>query len=290
MREGSGPILLCTDLDRTLLPNGAQEESPEARPRFRDIAARPEVTLCYVTGRHRTLINAAIEEYALPAPDYAIGDVGTSIYEISEGHWNKWDAWDHQIAQDWNGRSRGDLEALLGGITELKPQEPSKQNDYKLSYYLPIEANRDSALENARLLLKEQGVRASLIWSIDDAMNVGLLDVLPERATKLHAIEFLMREKGFAVERTVFSGDSGNDLPALTSGLQAVLVRNAREDVRELAIRLSAEAGHRAKLYLARGGWMGMNGYYAAGVVEGLAHFIPEALDWMSSGKRFKGT
>ena len=282
MPDESRQILLCTDLDRTVLPNGAEPESPGARRVFRAIAARPEVTLCYVTGRHRELIEAAIEEYDIPAPDYAIGDVGTSIYEISEGRWKKWDAWDHQIAQDWNGRSREDLEALLGGITELKPQEPSKQNDYKLSYYLPIGANRDSALENAQVLLKEQGVRASLIWSIDDEINVGLLDVLPERATKLHAIEFLMREKGFPGERTVFAGDSGNDLPALTSGLQAVLVRNARDDVREAAIRLSAEAGNRAKLYLARGGWMGMNGNYAAGVIEGLAHFIPETLDWMS--------
>ena len=128
MPDESRQILLCTDLDRTVLPNGAEPESPGARRAFRTIAARPEVTLCYVTGRHRELIERAIDEYDIPAPDYAIGDVGTSIYEISEGRWNKWDAWDRQIAQDWNGRSRGDVEALLGGITELKPQEPSKQN------------------------------------------------------------------------------------------------------------------------------------------------------------------
>lgn len=280
MNEGKR-ILLCTDLDRTLLPNGAQEESPEARPRFRAIAAQPEVTLCYVTGRHRELIEAAIEEYDIPEPDYAIGDVGTTVYQVRQGRWEKWEAWNRQIAEDWNGRSRDDLEALLEGITELKPQEPEKQNDYKLSYYLPLEANRGSAMDNAQVLLNEQGVRASLIWSIDDEMKLGLLDVLPERATKLHAIEFLMREKGFPIERTVFAGDSGNDLPALTSGLQAVLVRNARDDVRDEAVRLAADGGNGNKLYLASGGWRGMNGNYAAGVIEGLVHFIPEAASWV---------
>ena len=38
-------ILICTDLDRTLLPNGSQPESPLARPRFRALAARPEVSI-----------------------------------------------------------------------------------------------------------------------------------------------------------------------------------------------------------------------------------------------------
>lgn len=282
MNDFSHRILLCTDLDRTVLPNGSRPESPGARPCFRAVAARPEVTLCYVTGRHRALIEKAIEDYDLPMPDYAIGDVGTTIYETSGGHWKQWEAWSRQIAQDWNGRSRGDIETLLNGITELKPQEPEKQNDFKLSYYLPLDADRDSAMENAHSVLKEQGVRASLIWSVDEEMNVGLLDVLPNRATKLHAIEFLMRENGFEVERTVFAGDSGNDLAALSSGLQAVLVRNARDDVREEAVRLSEDTGNSGNLYLAKGGCRGMNGNYAAGVLEGLIHFIPEAADWVS--------
>ena len=39
------PLLLCTDLDRTLIPNGREPESPEARPWFRRLAAEPEVAL-----------------------------------------------------------------------------------------------------------------------------------------------------------------------------------------------------------------------------------------------------
>ena len=46
-------LLLCTDLDRTLIPNGPQPESPGARDRFAALAGSPHVVLAYVTGRHR---------------------------------------------------------------------------------------------------------------------------------------------------------------------------------------------------------------------------------------------
>ena len=35
-------LLLCSDLDRTLLPNGPQAESADVRERFASIVSRPE--------------------------------------------------------------------------------------------------------------------------------------------------------------------------------------------------------------------------------------------------------
>ena len=75
-------ILICTDLDRTLLPNGRQPESPGARDHFARLVAHPEVTLAYVSGRHRELVEDAIRDYRLPLPDWVIGDVGTTIYQV----------------------------------------------------------------------------------------------------------------------------------------------------------------------------------------------------------------
>ena len=72
-------LLVCTDLDRTLLPNGPQPESPRARRLFHRLAERPEVTIAYVTGRDRQLLLDAISSYDLPWPDYAVGDVGANI-------------------------------------------------------------------------------------------------------------------------------------------------------------------------------------------------------------------
>ena len=59
-------LLICTDLDRTLIPNGTQPESSAARKHFAMLVDHPDVTLAYVSGRHRALVEAAIERYRLP--------------------------------------------------------------------------------------------------------------------------------------------------------------------------------------------------------------------------------
>ena len=274
-------ILLCSDLDRTVLPNGPQEESPDARPLLCALCERPDVTLAYVSGRHKELLRQAISTYAIPAPDYAIGDVGTTIYDGIGGRWAPWQAWSAEIGGDWGPMERHDLERLFSDISALRLQEPEKQNTFKLSYYADMIVDKDPLLDEMAARLGGVGVQASLIWSLDEAAHTGLLDVLPARATKLHAVRFLMERKGFTEQQTVFCGDSGNDLPALTSGLQAVLVRNAREEVRQLAKEGVAARGAEDQLYLACGGFLDMNGNYSAGVLEGVCHFFPELTDWL---------
>ena len=274
-------LLLCCDLDRTVLPNGSQQESPQARTLFRIVAQRPELTLAYVSGRDQSLLLEAIHDYDLPVPDYAIGDVGTTLYEIHHDEWQPRKDWEEEIAPDWAGRRHDELAALFEDISTLTLQEPEKQNTFKLSYYAPTDIDHVALLAKMDTRLKPLDIRASLIWSIDEARHIGLLDVLPRRATKYHAIRFLMAHTGFDAGNTVFAGDSGNDLPALTSGLQAVLVRNARREVREEAVRRVHEQGLAERLYLAHGNFLDMNGNYAAGVLEGLAHFEPETLRWL---------
>lgn len=277
----SAALLICSDLDRTLLPNGAAPESPEARPRLRALAARPEVMLAYVSGRHEALLRAAIAEYGLPVPDYAIGDVGTTIYAVEGDRWRPWSEWSEHIAPDWGGATHGDLAGLFRDLAPLRLQEPGKQNRFKLSYYTAPQRDDDLLAEMADRL-EAQGVRASLIWSLDEPAGVGLLDVLPASATKLHAVEFLMARRGFSPENTVFAGDSGNDLPVVASGrLRSILVRNADPLVVAEAEAALARRGCADRLYVARGGFRGMNGNYSAGVLEGVAHHYPQCLGWM---------
>lgn len=275
-------ILLCADLDRTLLPNGIQEESPRARPLLHRIALRPEVTLAYVTGRHKGLVTEAIEEFDLPLPHYVIGDVGTTIYAVDDGGWVTWEAWSSEIAPDWRNNTHDDIGAMFNDIDGIVLQEAGKQNTFKVSYYAATTLDHRRLMDQMQSRLAEYGIEASLVWSIDEPRDIGLLDILPKRATKLHAMQFLMREKGFDERHTVFAGDSGNDLPVLTSGMQAVLVRNASEAVRQEAISLLKEKGCLDRLYVAHGGFLNMNGNYSAGVLEGLVHFIPQARDWMT--------
>lgn len=274
-------LLVCTDLDRTLIPNGHQPESPDARDLFWRLVQRPEVTLAYVSGRDRYLLESAIDEFALPTPDFAIGDVGTTIYRIDEGEWHAWRAWSDEIATDWAGNDRATLAGILRDIPDIELQEPEKQNTHKLSYYAPADLDGDALAERIRDRLADAGVRSSVIWSIDEMRDVGLVDVLPAGATKVHAIRFLKERLHVPDGRTVFAGDSGNDLPVLTSGLQAIVVANARDEVKQAAIRATAERGLENCLYVARGGLLGMNGNYAAGILEGIVHFIPEARSWL---------
>jgi sucrose-6F-phosphate phosphohydrolase len=276
-------ILLCSDLDRTILPNGTQVESPQARIKLRELAMRPEVTLAYVSGRHEALIREAISHYHIPVPDYAIGDVGTTIYEIRNEKWSPWQEWSEAVAPDWNGALHPDLVQLFADITELRLQEQEKQNTFKLSYYVLPDCDYKPLIDEMDAILKKQGVNASLIWSVDEEANMGLLDVLPASATKLHAVQFLIARKGFDPAHTVFAGDSGNDLPVVTSGeQQSVLVKNAHPEVIATAVKALQEKGAEDKLYIAKGGFLQMNGNYSAGVLEGLAHFLPVVKTWLT--------
>ena len=275
-------LLICTDLDRTLLPNGSQPESPRARESFSALAERSEVTLAYVSGRHRALVEKAIGIYSLPVPDFVIGDVGTTIYQVGpEQNWQQQTAWGAEIAQDWCGKTHTDLKALLRVVSDLRPQEWSKQNDYKLSYYVPMYSDHDALSLQILQRLEKAGVKARLIWSVDEPAGIGLLDILPERASKYHAVEMLMKLQGFDYGNTVFCGDSGNDIEVLASPIPAVLVANSQSEVRELALRLAQDTGHAERLYIAKGNFMGMNGNYSAGILEGVAHYHPEIQTWI---------
>ena len=273
---GSDDILICSDLDRTLIPNGFQEESAHARPVLRRLAENAHIFLAYVSGRDRELIRDAIEEFYLPEPDYAIGDVGTTLYHVSSGNWQLSDEWSDEIGQDWQGYTWEALAEFLEDVDEIRLQEPEKQNLYKLSFYTDEQIDRRRLIEQIRIVLNKKEVSAHIIWSVDETSTTGLLDIVPARANKLHAIQFLMQQEQFPEDRTVFAGDSGNDLDVLTSNLQAILVKNAGDEVRKEVINSLSAKHMMHRVYFPRGDFFGMNGNYAAGVLEGLVHFFPE--------------
>lgn len=268
-------LLLCTDMDRTVIPNGSQPEDPQAHGRFKAFCANEAVTLVYVTGRHQALVKEAITEYDLPEPDFVITDVGTKIYNVTGQDWQVLESWEAEIDKDWHGKDHTQIKQLLGAVSELKLQEPEKQNTHKLSYYLPLHMDHTLVMDRMEALLNAEGIDASLIWSVDEPENIGLLDVLPRNATKVHAIEFLRDLLGYRLEEMVFAGDSGNDLPVLTSRIHSVLVANASSNVKETAQHIVANNGYANALYLADHNVLGMNGNYSAGILQGIWHFAP---------------
>lgn len=305
-------LLLCTDLDRTLIPNGVQPASKGAPALFRQLVRREDVTLVYVSGRHRALIEQAICQFDLPVPDFAVADVGSTIYQVTPAGWQPNDAWEAHIAPDWHGFTHDDLCRLLSIFPVLRLQPQAQQNRYKLSYHVALAEDAPNLIRAVDTCLKEAQVQANLIWSIDEPARLGLFDVLPASANKLHAIRFLMQQNGCQDDvncgdqsgqkdssnqrnssnqsepsthsdnncrngmYTLFAGDSGNDLDVLLSGIPAVLVANADAQVKSQVASADPNT-----LYVARGGYLGMNGNYSAGILEGVAHYHPELDAWL---------
>jgi len=269
-------LLLCTDLDRTLIPNGAQPESPQAKELFERLVARDDITLAYVTGRHRALIEQAIQDYDLPSPNYAVGDVGSTIYKVGTAGWQLWTDWQQFLSQNWCPSAIDQLKNCLSAIPEFALQQAEKQNQFKVSYYLPLSAdavrwNGWLESESARL-----GVQANFIWSADEVTQVRLLDILPVCANKLHAIRHIMQLNQFELNNTVFAGDSGNDMEVMRSEIHSVLVANAEPELKKWALANECDS-----LYVAKGGMWNLNGNYRSGILEGVSHFWPDVRHWI---------
>jgi hypothetical protein len=98
---------------------------------------------------------------------------------------------------------------------------------------------------------------------------------------QLQAIRFLMTQAHFDSSRTVFAGASRADVDTLSSGLPGVIVRNADAGIVN-AVRVALlQRGLAQRFYVAKGGYLEMNGNYAAGVLEGLVHFLPQTGSWL---------
>ena len=90
-----------------------------------------------------------------------------------------------------------------------------------------------------------------------------------------------MQQLGFGLANTIFAGGRGDDMAVLTSAIHGVLVANASEALRREARRQVLNMGQNETLYVARGGFIDMNGNYSAGILEGVAHYVPDVIPAM---------
>jgi sucrose-6F-phosphate phosphohydrolase len=275
MVQNKPRLLLCTDLDRTLIPNGTALEDKRAREMFSKLCGHPGVSLVYVTGRDRRLVLDAITTYDLPQPDYALTDVGSTIYRIVAGDWQQLEAWNHHLSTRWPKTTSRRIRSIVDRVSGPCLQEEAKQNTFKVSFYVPLQLDVDQIIGDIKKQLQREGIAANLIWSIDEQKGVGLLDILPDGADKRQAIRFLQQQLGFGDDELLFAGDSGNDLQVINSDIPSILVANAAIPIKEAALTWARQNNQSETLYLARGGLLAMNGNYSAGILEGVCHFQP---------------
>lgn len=262
-------------MDRTVIPNGMQKEASDAREKFSQFCNLSTVTLVYVTGRHLALMSQAVKEYQLPQADYAITDVGTRIYHQKDNQWHGITAWEKEIDQDWCGIEPKKIHSLVSSIPGLSLQEFEKQNSHKISFYIDLQQlDEQGCLIEVNKRLAPLSIKTNLIWSIDETSNTGLLDILPPKANKLHAIKFLQKYLSYGAQEVVFAGDSGNDLEVLISPIQSVLVANATPKLKKQALGLVKQCGTEQQFYQAVN--TNNNGNYSSGVLQGVMHYLPK--------------
>jgi hypothetical protein len=262
--------ILATDLDRTLLPNGSWPADPDAINLFNDLTRRNDVLVVYVTGRNLNLAESAIEEFGIRHPDFLIGDVGTSIRKFEQGQWQAHRGWDEHVKRSsprWDAEAIRRAVADMDGLTE---QEREHCGPFKQSYYV----DHDRSEEILMAVDKQVKGRFDevIVYSFDSQTGKGLLDFLPDSATKQTALEYVAAELGEDKADVIFCGDSGNDVFPLTAGFSGVLVRNA-DDQLVASVKQAAEANPELKIYFAKGDFKGLNGYYTSGVIEGAYHY-----------------
>ena len=186
--------------------------------------------------------------------------------------------WQQHLTQLWSDTQAAYIKRLLKDFPVLHLQANDQQTIYKVSYCISLVISSTVLLESIQQCLQQHDIQANLIYSIDDINGIALLDIVPPLASKYHAIQFLRKQQNILLTHTVFAGDSGNDLSVLVSEIPSILVNNADNHLKQEILSLSCSRKQAHKLYIAQGNFLGMNGNYAAGIVEGLLHFHPELM------------
>ncbi|MCH8474534.1 MAG: HAD family hydrolase [Opitutales bacterium] len=265
--------ILCTDLDRTLFPNGQQAVEPEGMNNFVEFVRDRNFRLIYNSGRCKQEILEGVKEFGAPAPDIMIGEVGTKIY-FREGEEyreeREWPKWLGENTPDWDVGLLRDLVLREAGA-RLQPEY--HQNPFKVSFFLEPLSTAPAMADKLSQEIRQKIPGATTVYSVDETEGEALFDILPAAATKLHALEYVRRKLGEKREEVFFSGDSGNDLEALTGGYCGALVRNAIPEVKEALMERAQKAGVEDMIYLCQGDGPWGNGYFVSGIMEGLAHF-----------------
>ena len=123
----------------------------------------------------------------------------------------------------------------------------------------------DQVQQQVRDRLKEDNVEAHLILSGKGDWRY--LDIVSINAGKLRALEFVRQKYGFAHDRTIACGDSGNDKDMLSGQNLAIVVGNAQPDLLKWVHDTQLDsAANQPRLIVTEA-------FMASGILEGLQTF-----------------
>jgi sucrose-phosphate synthase len=211
--------LLVCDIDNTLIGDrAALDELLEWLDEHRD-----RIAFGVATGRVLERALAVLERWDVPRPDVLVTAVGSEI------HYGRPDLvmdhnWSRIIDHRWDSEG---LRECLAEVPGIRLQPARDQREFKLSYF--VDRDEWPGTREVRRRIKERGFAASVIFSHHE-----FLDLLPVRASKGRAVQYLARRWGLDMDDVLVAGDSGNDADMLRSGALGVVVKNHSSELRHL--------------------------------------------------------
>ncbi len=232
--------LLISDIDNTLLGDRI------ALKELVDYLQSSEIAFGIATGRSIESAQQILQEWDVPPPDLWITSVGSEIYYGAEIQMDL--EWLEHINDQWQPELVREAIAKLSGI---KLQTAKGQRAHKISYL--VDPAISPSIEEIQVHLQQSQLQVQAIYSHQE-----FLDILPLRASKGDAVNYCANKWKFVIENILVAGDSGNDEKMLTSGANAVVVRNYSSELEKLR--------GQNHIYFAAGD-------YAQGILEAIAHY-----------------
>ncbi len=233
--------MLITDIDNTLVGDD------DAMRRLFGLLEEHKQTLAWgvATGRSLELTIEVMTEYNFPTPDIMICSVGTEIYYGPDFRIDK--GWQKHISWQWQAEA---IKQALADLDYLVFQEAEGQRSHKISYYLE---EKEGRLQRVYDALERGKLRCQVIFS-----HGQFLDILPLRASKGKAIEYLIQKYAFSPRRLMVAGDSGNDADMIDGRTRGLVVGNHSEELEHLRDRPNVYFSPES---------------YAGGIIDGLRHY-----------------
>lgn len=243
-------FVLATDLDGTFL-GGSDEDRRRLYGWIED--NRDTIGLIFVTGRDPKFIGDLCRDRGVPWPDYAVGDVGTTIATVSPDLGvAPIEHLEADIAARW-GNAGDRVRARLEGHPGLTLQPTDFR--YRVSYDIDADSFDASAWD----IVTEMGFQPLI-------SDNRFFDILPGGVSKGPSLLRLVDHLGIEPERVLCAGDTLNDLSMLECGLPAVAVGNSEPALIE-------RVAHLEHLHMA-------HAHGAAGILEAIRafgmHDLPE--------------
>lgn len=263
------PVLVVSDLDGTMV--GDDSATAAFKKFWEEEAVVRGGVLVYNTGRSLdsfvNLLNSKTD--VLAHPDALISAVGTKVYEFTGQKWREDKGWTAVLDKDWSVDVARDAayQALHKvGKEKMHFRPADEQNEHKITCGVHMQA-LESVLETVEGVLSVRSVKSNLITS--GTGDWRFLDIVPIKAGKLEALNYVRRKYNFKVGSTVACGDSGNDILMLSGENPAIVVGNAQPDlVKWVDQNKAKEGGRNGKLRL-----LVTTQHEARGILEGLEYF-----------------